>query len=589
MGEPMTGDDSAADPLAAVRIFSGLSPELRKALRSRAVRRQVAAGEWLFRAGEPGSTMYVVISGRLEVVLEPAGLEVVLEGSGPVVIRVLDRGTAVGELALLTGKPRSASVRARRDSELLELARRDFAELIRSESVAGELLRTLGEQLQASRGLEDPTAPRPATITVVPARSGLPSVETAGLIADELARSTSATLMDRGASGDEPAGFGQTLDRLEHAYEHVVLAADEPPANPWTDFCMRQGDRFFAVVDGEPTEDHGSMLAGCEPLLAGSAPSGRLGRWLDRLGAARGWILGSGADHIPAAIARAITGRSVGVVLSGGGARGLAHIGVLEELIAAGVTIDRIAGCSMGSVIGGMFASGRSPAEIRRICEAEFGGRSPLGDYTVPLVALIRGERAKAMGERIYGERLIEELSREFYSVSCDLVSSQLVVHRRGLLYEAIGASMALPGVFPPVEIGGRFLIDGGVLNNLPIETMVAAGEGPIIASDVTARFEAPERRPRRKGIERLRERVTGLGAGVPFGFREIMMRTVVLGSIDTAEVAQSHADVVIEPAVEAIGLMAFDRLGDAVDAGRRAGAAALEANPEFVASHCAP
>jgi NTE family protein len=575
----VTGEDLLEDPLGAVRIFAGLSEDLRAELLSRAERRRVAAGDWVFQEGEPASAMYVVLSGRLEVLIE---------GPAPVVIRILDRGSAVGELALITGTPRSASVRARRDSELLELTREDFNDLIRSQAFAGELLRALGEQLQASRGREDAVAPRPATITVVPGRRSLAAEAVGHAIGEQIRRYASTAVIDAGAAGQDPAGFGAILDRLEHEHQHVVLAAAEPPGDPWTDFCLRQGDRSFVLVEGEPPKDGTAPLRGCEPLCQGTPPRGQLGRWLDALGSSRGRVLGSDRDVALATMARAIAGRSLGVVLSGGGARGLAHIGVLDELTKAGFEVDRVAGCSMGSVIGAMFASGRSAAEIRHICEVEFDGRSPLGDYTVPLVALIRGERAKAMGERIYGDRLIEELPRDFYSVSCDLVSSELVVHRRGLLFEGVGASMALPGIFPPVERDGRYLVDGGVLNNLPVEAMAVSGEGPIIASDVSARFEVPERLPRRDRIERLRETVTGVGAPVPFGVREIMMRTVVLGSIDTAEAAQSHADVVVEPAVEAIGLMAFDQLGAAIEAGRRAADAALEANPEFVERYAA-
>jgi NTE family protein len=374
------------------------------------------------------------------------------------------------------------------------------------------------------------------------------------------------------------------LDRLEHDHEHVVLAAARPPGDPWTEFCVRHGDRTFAVVSGAPDATAAESLAGCEPVCAETAPHGRLSGWLDALRASRGRVLGdSGLRDGAASIARAIAGRSLGIVLSGGGARGLAHVGVLDELTRAGLEIDRIAGSSMGAVVGGMFASGRSPDEIRRICETEFAGRNPLGDYTLPLVALVRGERARSMGQRIYGDRLIEELPRQFFSVSCDLISSELVLHRRGFLYEGVGASMALPGIFPPVSVDDRFLVDGGVLNNLPIEAMAAEGEGPVIASDVTARFEPPRRRQRHDLLERAREALTGIGAPVPLGFREIMMRTVVLGSIDTAEAARRYADLVIEPGVQAIGMMAFDQLDAAIDAGRRAAAAALDSSPEVV------
>ncbi len=133
----MTLQSVRDDPLGAVRIFAGLSEELRGELLGHAERSRLAAGEWVFRAGEPVAAMYVVLSGRLEVLIEqPEEL----------VIRVLDRGAALGELALLTGKPRSASARARRDSELLKLTREAFGELIRSDAFARELLRALGEQ-----------------------------------------------------------------------------------------------------------------------------------------------------------------------------------------------------------------------------------------------------------------------------------------------------------------------------------------------------------------------------------------------------------------------------------------------------------
>ena len=501
----MTVESVRDDPLGAVRIFAGLSEELRGQLLGRAERCRLAAGDWVFRAGEPAAAMYVVLSGRLEVLIEePEEL----------VIRVLDRGAALGELALLTEKPRSASARARRDSELLKLTRDAFGELIRSGLFAAELLRALGEQLQASRGLDAAISPRPATVSVVPAHPGLDAEELGRAITQELGRWAPTALMDTAAAGSDATGYGPLLDRLEHEHEHVVLAAARPPGDPWTDFCLRHGDRTFALVRGTPDTTAAESLTGCEPVCAEAAARGRLSGWLDALGASRGRLLGdAGPRHGAASIARAIAGRSLGIVLSGGGARGLAHVGVLEELTRAGLEIDRVAGCSMGAVVGGMFASGRSPDEIRRICETEFAGGNPLGDYTLPVVALVRGERARSMGERMYGDRLIEELPRQFYSVSCDLISSELVFHRRGRLYEGVCASMALPGIFPPASVDDRFLVDGGVLNNLPIEAMAADGEGPIIASDVTARFEAPRRRPRHDLLERAREALTGVGA----------------------------------------------------------------------------
>ncbi len=565
------------DVLGRVPLLSGLSEELRAGLAAEAGQVRLVAGEWLFRAGDPADAMYVVLSGRLEVVTEVPEL---------LVLRVLDRGSAVGELALLTGQARSASVRARRDSELLRLGRDAFARLIESPTFAAELLRVLGEQLQMSRGVGEAAAPKPVTIAFVPASVEIGGTALALELTDALAGAARAHCLTPPADGDV-ADFGSLLDEVEHDNDHVVLAADAPAGDAWTEFCLRQADTAFALVAGEPDGASADWIRGCEPLLVeDNAPPGRLGRWIDALGVERGYLADGDPTALAERLARRLAGRSLGLVLSGGGARGLAHIGVLQELDDAGLQIDRVGGCSMGAVVGGLYASGRSPDEIAELCRREMSsGRGPLSDYTVPLVALVRGQRAMAMGERMYGQRLIEELPREYYSVSCDLITTELVLHRRGPLFKAVGASMALPGIFPPMEMDGHFLIDGGVLNNLPIETMAAAAEGPIIASDVTARFQQPERHDRHPWIERAREVTTGAGASVPLGFREIMMRTVVLGSIDTAEAASTHADVVIEPPVEAIGLMAFDHIETAIDAGRRAATSALDANRELLAS----
>jgi predicted acylesterase/phospholipase RssA len=104
----------------------------------------------------------------------------------------------------------------------------------------------------------------------------------------------------------------------------------------------------------------------------------------------------------------------------------------MEELIASGIEIDRIGGTSMGATLGAMLALGHSPEAISEICEREFVGTRIASDYTLPLVALLRGGAARRFGDRTYGDHLVEELPREFFAVSCDLMSSELVVHRRG-------------------------------------------------------------------------------------------------------------------------------------------------------------
>jgi predicted acylesterase/phospholipase RssA len=394
-------------------------------------------------------------------------------------------------------------VRARRDSELLEIGADKFDAILgRDPALSLSIARHLAGQLRASRSLM-PTGPPPvpATIAILAAPPGWTDA-----LARELRSFGTVEVLDEAGAGESP-GWAGVLDRAETTAGQVLLVAG---GGEWADFCRRQADRVVEVpVTGQ-------------------------------------------AD--PAVLARRLAGRAVGVVLSGGGARGLAHVGVLEALLEAGVVVDRVGGCSMGALVGAQFALGRDPAEIRERCREELVARNPLGDYTVPRVALTRGRRGRAMLDRLLGDARIEDLSRDFFCVSSDLVAGTLAVHRTGSLADAVAASVALPGIVPPVRLGGRVLVDGGVLDNLPVAEMAATGEGPVIASDVTARFDP----------------------AVSSGIRETLLRTLVLGSSDTAAAAQAHADVVIEPDVAGIGLLDFARLDELVARGRAAGDAAL-------------
>jgi NTE family protein len=225
---------------------------------------------------------------------------------------------------------------------------------------------------------------------------------------------------------------------------------------------------------------------------------------------------------------------------------------------------------------------GKSAEEVAATCRAEFVHRNPMNDYTLPQVALTRSRKAEEMLIRTFGDATVETLEHEFFSVSCDLVTSELVVHRRGRVWEAAGASMALPGVFPPVAVGGKLLVDGGVLNNLPVDVMAATGEGPAIAVDVSNRFEPPAcrgtdpaRSRRARATSRAREIVVGSGAPLP-SFGETLIRSIVLGSVDTTENAEQHADLVIKPDTRGIGLTQWDRIDHLRQAGREAARAAI-------------
>lgn len=507
----------------------------------------VPAREYVFAAQERASEVHVVLSGRLEIVA-PDGA----------VMREVGPGSVLGELAVVTDSVRSAAVRARRDSELLSINGPRFQALLRSDAaLAFALLRQLGVQLRESAELGG-LPPAPAVFAVVPflAEAELPRFWS-GLV--DAYADVGAT-----AAYDRPPDDGRSLSRwlahVEARHEHVVLLA--AGSHEWRSFALRQADRVV-VVAGASKPPQATDLAGVELVFAEPLPAADLAAWLAAF-APRAHHHAHAHDR-GRAIRRAVrrmTGRGVGLVLSGGGARGGAHIGALEVLAERGYEIDHVGGCSIGALVGVMAARGWDAKRMRDVWVDELVRRSPFSDYTVPRVSLIRGYRAAAMLERIFGEVALEELPCAAFTVSADLITSELVVHRRGRAADAVAASMAIPGLVPPQRHGRRLLIDGGVLDNLPVDIMAAAREGPVIAVDVM-RKPTPEQHDGRRAMPTIVETLT---------------RATVLGSVERSERGRAQAALTIVPDVQAIALRDFGQLDRAVTAGRLAAEAALDA-----------
>jgi predicted acylesterase/phospholipase RssA len=536
------------------------------------------AGEWLFHGGDPGDAMYVVRAGRLEVVDEAAG----------VVIRELGRGDALGELALLTASPRSASVRAARASDLLAVERTHFEELLRaSPALSVALNGVLAEQLRDTRAPAPSARPRPTTVVLVALDEQVPVLEVTRRLTAALERHLSPTMLDGSeveapGAGAQPATvYGPLLDLAEAGHDLTLLAGGSCiSGEPWTEFCLQQADRILALTAGGPVPDalrDRPELRGCDLVAYDVTPGG---------GALDGWatllepreshaVRRAELDADVERAARRLSGRSVGIVLSGGGARAFSHIGVLEELTAAGVTIDRVVGVSMGAFVGALFAMGLEADEMDDRCFEEWVQRRPLSDYTLPRHSLIRGERVRSMLHRTFGSRLIEELPRSFLSGSTELRSGRLVIARHGPLWEAVSFSICLPVIAPPQVRGRELFIDGSLVDNLPVKAMAEMGEGPIIAVDVKATFERSQssRAPRVQSDRQPR----------PPGLGETLTRVLLLGSENTSQAAQRHADLVIKPRAEGVGLLEFHQLDAAREAGRVAAREALERAPTML------
>jgi NTE family protein len=522
-----------ADPLGGLPLFVGLDEVALAGLRDCAEQVELEAGSYLFRAGAVSDSLYVVRNGRLQVL------------QNDVVVTELGRGEVVGELGLLIDAPRSASVRAVRDSTLVRLTKTQF-DAIAGASVFEALVRVLATRLHQ---MPPPAVPRSVSPEVVVAVVGVDANAPVSMVAAELVTGLSGRLAVVSPGCVDRDG----LERAELAADKVVLQAAIDDAG-WRDFCLRSADRVVLVAaDSAPaSESLPARAAGADLVLAGP-PAGREHRraWEELITPRSVHAVRSGhatADLRP--LAARIAGRSVGLVLGGGAARALAHIGVLEVLEAAGVTVDRFAGTSMGAFIASLSAMGVDAAAVDAHFYESFVRRHPLGDYTLPSKGLIRGRRTLAALHSCYGGLLVEELAKEFRCVSVDLLARRAVVHRRGLLTDVVGCSLRLPGLYAPKIYNGTLHVDGAVLDNLPVAAL-AGKEGPVIAVTI----------PDSTAEDARSLRVPNIG--------DTLTRTMTIGSRMASAAMLARADVVIQPDTSGIGFLEWHQIDRAREAGR--------------------
>lgn len=184
---------------------------------------------------------------------------------------------------------------------------------------------------------------------------------------------------------------------------------------------------------------------------------------------------------------------TVALVLGSGGARGMAHIGVIEEIEARGYQIISVSGCSMGAVIGGFYCANKLPEFYQWAKSLSYIDLLRLVDFSFISNGAIRGDKVFSLLAKMLDDIQIEDLSLPFTAVATDLANSKEVWFQRGPLEQAMRASAAIPGLFQPVEHEGRLFVDGGVLNPLPIAASVSAHADHIIAIDLNADVPIPE------------------------------------------------------------------------------------------------
>jgi predicted acylesterase/phospholipase RssA len=264
--------------------------------------------------------------------------------------------------------------------------------------------------------------------------------------------------------------------------------------------------------------------------------------------------------------ARRISDRAVGLVLGGGGARGLAHIGVLQALEEAGIPVDVIGGTSMGSVMAAAYARGWAPSKILEFASETFSETNSVRDLDLPMISILAGHKLNRLLQAFFEEIDIADLWLPYFCISANLSEGEMVVHDKGLLWERVRASCSLPGIFPPVLVDGQLLVDGGVMNNVPIDIMDRrCTGGTVIAVNVGgggASGLASSNYWNYSGWSHLRHRLTSKSENEHVAnIIDILLWTTTLSSKRHLHqiVASGLVDLYLTPPVQEFELLGFD------------------------------
>ena len=545
---------------------------------------ELRRGETLFEEGASGDACFLLLHGRL--------IALPRDSSGEAqATREMGRGEFVGEMAVVTGEPRTMTVRAVRDSQVLRLSSANFERLVaRYPQVLMAITRNLVGRLQQATARPEgrQTSGETRTIALVRATRGAPWSQLAESLAVSLSAWGRTLVLDRERiaeslglkaqlSGDaeDPANMRLSawLDDQELAHRFVLYVADARPS-AWSRRCVRQADVILVVAEaGEAVE----VASVARFLLQDAGPDGDGETASDR---SRLVLLYDGETDRPRAtgrllaslrlhrhhhlrwrrsedidrLGRLLAGRSVGLVLGGGGARGFAHIGVLRALHEAEITIDAVGGTSLGALIAAQAAMGWDAGTMLDVNLRAFVGGRPHRAFTLPLVSVVSDRRGARMIAGMFQDLEIEDLWFNYFAVSANLTTAEQVIHQQGSLGLALKATSAIPGVFAPAVRGGELLVDGGLLNNLPGDVMRRLWGGRIVSVDVSPANDLRvddqlSGMPSAWSI--LRRWLNPLAARVRApNILEILTRASTLPSVRQTALAKRDADLYLEPPV---------------------------------------
>lgn len=551
--------------LARNPLFEGVEGDDLQELAWRSRPKRFAPGDVICEAGDPGDSLFVITEGVARVLVGgPTG--------EPRVVARLRRGDVIGEMSLLTGEPRSATVVASTHTTALELARSEFAALIpRHPNILLNLTRILSRRLAQTTAQTVEGRTRGEAVALLVGESAMRLVPEL-LLATEAASARPITSIDARVSAEQAL---DTLDDLLAEVGTAILVADLSTES----LVALAGavDRTVAIVGGEGelaqlTESIDQLPEAdrrVETVVFAETPD-ESRRTQDDAGSRTPVVrvlapgLSATAEDV-AWLGRHLSRTKIGLALGAGGAKGYAHIGAIAVLTEAGYTVDCVSGSSIGAMIGSWLALGMSVAEIDATMRHAFRPEVVAEIFKLSLTGRSTGlETMTEVLRESTADKTFDDVLIPLVVMTVDLNAREPALVTEGPLWEALLAATAVAGLFPPYERDGQRLVDGLALVPVPTGAVADAGADVTVSVNLMSRQTLPAWPT---------EIPVPADAEAPRASRvlDTLLEVMDLTQLDASEQHAARADVVVTPRFGPGSWRDFYLADLFLDAGRRA------------------
>ena len=454
---------------------------------------QIDAKQYLFHEGDKENSIYIVLSGRLRTLQQSDSTYKILGD--------VSAGEPVGEFAIFTNEPRTATVVAIRKSTVLKIDEAHYHELVKANpNFAHKITQFVINRLRRN-AMQKRMNSAPKNIAIVKLQASFDISPWTDQVKVELSKMHIQTqVFDSSQITDEH--YNSLFDEIENNSGLNFLVCDDDHIS-WANQCVTYCDLILIVSDfnaattitsiEENLNLYESNILNKKIYLVllhlenAPMPSNTL-RWFKNRNFDLHLHVRKNNSRDIRRFSRIIINKAVGLVLGGGGAKGFAHVGAVKAMLEAGFEFDFVGGTSAGALYGaGITFVDFDIDKVTALCKRGSDAKVTSNDLTFPFISLMTGKKMRNYLQELYGESHLEDFWVNTYCVSTNYSNATMKVHETGLTRLQIEASVAIPGVFPPVILDKHLHVDGGVMDNLPIETMYQKPVSYVVAIALSA------------------------------------------------------------------------------------------------------